>query len=72
VSAIDAAAVGASLLAFIVVYFALFGAGTFYILRLMRKPPETLEPELPTTEPIRAAGIMPSPMMDIPTEGKAV
>jgi cytochrome d ubiquinol oxidase subunit I len=71
VSAIDAAAVGASLLAFIVVYFALFGAGTFYILRLMRKPPETQEPELPATEPIRAAGIMPSPAMNIQSEGKS-
>ena len=37
VSPIDAAAVGSSLVAFIVVYFALFGAGTFYILRLMNK-----------------------------------
>lgn len=71
VSAIDAAAVGASLLAFIVVYFALFGAGTFYILRLMRKPPELIEPELPATEPIRAAGIMPSPTMNMQTEGKS-
>ncbi len=68
VSAIDAPAVGASLLAFIVVYFALFGAGTFYILRLMRKPPELVEPELPASEPIRAAGIMPSPVL-IPTKG---
>ncbi len=60
VSAIDAPAVGSSLLAFIVVYFALFGAGTFYILRLMGKPPEAAEPGLPR-EPIRAAGILPSP-----------
>src|SRR5687767_600774 len=54
VSAIDAAAVGASLAAFIVVYFAIFGAGTFYILRLMRRPPGPAEPELPTDEPIQA------------------
>ena len=63
VSAIDAPAVGSSLLAFIVVYFALFGAGTFYILRLMGKPPESAEPGLPAREPIRAAGIMPSPVI---------
>jgi cytochrome d ubiquinol oxidase subunit I len=63
--------VGASLLAFIVVYFTLFGAGTFYILRLMRKAPELMEPELPTTAPIRAAGIMPSPTLSIHTEGKS-
>ena len=35
VSPIDAPAVAASLVAFIVVYFAVFGAGIFYILRLM-------------------------------------
>ena len=35
VSPIDAAAVGASLIAFIIVYFFVFGAGTFYLLRLM-------------------------------------
>lgn len=72
VSAIDVAAVGAPLLAFIVVYFALFGAGTFYILRLMRKPPELVEPKLPPTEPIHAAGCMPSPAMNIHTEEKSV
>jgi cytochrome d ubiquinol oxidase subunit I len=63
-SRIDASAVGASLIAFIVVYFALFGAGVFYILRLMRKPPEINEPEMPTDEPIRAAGIAPGPSLD--------
>ena len=64
-SSIDATAIGASLVAFIVVYFALFGAGTFYILRLMRKPPECNEPELPRDEPIRAAGLMPAPALQI-------
>ncbi|GMG84218.1 cytochrome ubiquinol oxidase subunit I [Paralimibaculum aggregatum] len=39
-SPLDAPAVEASLIAFIVVYFAVFGAGTFYILRLMNKRPE--------------------------------
>jgi cytochrome d ubiquinol oxidase subunit I len=38
-SSIDAAAVGASLAAFAIVYFAVFGAGAFYMLRLMRKEP---------------------------------
>ena len=41
------------------VYFALFGAGAFYILRLMREPPHPAEPGLPPDEPMRAAGIMP-------------
>jgi len=39
VSPLDAPAVGASLLAFIVVYFLVFGAGTFYLLRMMGKTP---------------------------------
>jgi cytochrome d ubiquinol oxidase subunit I len=39
-SPIDAAAVGASLAAFAVVYFAVFGAGAFYMLRLMSKAPQ--------------------------------
>ncbi len=63
VSAIDTPAVGASLLAFIVVYFSLFGIGTYYILRLMSRAPSEHEPGLSTREPIRAAGIMPSPVI---------
>ncbi|MBV7378204.1 cytochrome ubiquinol oxidase subunit I [Maritimibacter dapengensis] len=56
---LDAPAVGASLIAFIVVYFAVFGAGTFYILRLMSRPPVPHEPPLKAeaTGPTRAAGI---------------
>ena len=54
VSAIDAAAVGASLAVFVVVYFAIFGAGTFYIVRLMRRPPEAVEPRLSRAEPLLA------------------
>ena len=58
-SPIDAAAVGASLLAFIVVYFAAFGAGTFYMLRLMLHPPRLDEPDIEKGVPQRAAGITP-------------
>lgn len=39
-SPVDAPAVATSLIAFIIVYFAVFGAGTFYLLRLMSKPPD--------------------------------
>ena len=39
ISPIDAAAVSVSLAAFVLVYFTVFGAGFFYLLRLMRKPP---------------------------------
>jgi len=66
-SSIDAAAVGASLIAFIVVYFTLFGLGTFYMLRLMNKPPHEHEEGLPKNEPIRASGLM--PVLNV-TEGK--
>jgi len=71
VSAIDAAAVGASLVAFVVVYFAIFGAGTFYIVRLMRRPPALAEPDLPADEPIRAAGLMPGPVLRRAKRGAA-
>jgi cytochrome d ubiquinol oxidase subunit I len=59
VSPLDAPAVGTSLLLFIGVYFAVFGAGTFYALRLMAKPPRAglVEDIWPT----RSAGIMPGP-----------
>lgn len=58
VSPIDAAAVGATLIAFIVVYFTLFGAGVFYILRLMSHPPSTGQSSLTNDTPMRAAGFV--------------
>jgi cytochrome d ubiquinol oxidase subunit I len=63
VSPIDATAVGASLVAFVVVYFAVFGAGTFYILRLMNAAPHGGQDGLSPDKPIRAGGIMPGPAM---------
>jgi len=59
-SPLAAPAVAASLLAFVVVYFFAFGAGTYYMLRLMAKPPERHEAEPPHV-PQRAAGITPAP-----------
>ncbi|PDT86493.1 cytochrome ubiquinol oxidase subunit I [Sinorhizobium sp. BJ1] len=56
VSPIEAPAVGASLVAFIVVYFLVFGAGTFYILRLMARLPRDTMPEL-DEGPLRTAGV---------------
>jgi cytochrome bd ubiquinol oxidase subunit I len=64
-SPVDAPAVGSSLLAFVLVYLAVFGAGIFYMLRLMLKRPELLEPGLPPDEPTRAAGITPGPAQEI-------
>ncbi|MGE5932740.1 cytochrome ubiquinol oxidase subunit I, partial [Klebsiella quasipneumoniae] len=46
-SPLGAPAVAASLVAFVLVYFFAFGAGTWYLLRLMAKPPEAGEPEPP-------------------------
>jgi len=63
VSPVDALAVGASLLAFIVVYFILFGAGTYYLIKLMGKTPEPGEPGPETGKPIRSAGITPAPAL---------
>ncbi|WP_045388341.1 cytochrome ubiquinol oxidase subunit I [Falsirhodobacter sp. alg1] len=57
-SGLNASAVGTSLIAFIVVYFFVFGAGTFYLLRMMHKSPGT--PNLGLRDgPIRTAGITP-------------
>jgi cytochrome d ubiquinol oxidase subunit I len=60
-SPLDAPVVAASLVAFIIVYFAAFGTGTGYILRLMSKPPAPHESADPSGGvPTRAAGIMPA------------
>jgi len=59
VSPLAAPAVAASLLAFVVVYFVAFGAGTYYLARLMARPPERGESEPPNL-PQRAAGITPA------------
>jgi cytochrome d ubiquinol oxidase subunit I len=53
--------VGASLLAFIVVYFIVFGAGTLYLLALMKRPVVRGEPDRPDEAPTRTAGITPGP-----------
>ena len=59
VAPIDAPAVATSLTAFILVYFLVFGAGTFYILRLMARLPRDPMPDL-QDGPIRSAGITPA------------
>lgn len=58
-SPLDAPAVAASLTAFVVVYFAVFGAGIWYLLRLMSRAPDAHEAGLDGT-PIRTAGITPA------------
>ena len=59
-SPLDAPAVAASLVAFVIVYFSVFGMGVWYLLRLMKKPPEAHETGLDGA-PIRSAGITPAP-----------
>lgn len=60
-SPVSAPAVGASLIAFILVYFAVFGAGVFYLLKLMRRPPETGDDHDLKEGPLRSSGITPGP-----------
>ncbi|QYJ07721.1 cytochrome ubiquinol oxidase subunit I [Qipengyuania flava] len=62
-SPLDAPAVAASLLAFIIVYFTVFGIGVWYILRLMSHTPHVgeLGVKRGDTGPIRTAGITPGP-----------
>jgi cytochrome d ubiquinol oxidase subunit I len=60
-SPIAAPAVAASLIAFIIVYFFVFGAGTYYILRLMGKPIKPVSDAPMTDEaPTRTAGTTPA------------
>ena len=58
IAPVEAPAVAASLTAFVIVYFMLFGAGTYYILKMMAKHPGELK-SLPGTV-TRAAGITPA------------
>jgi cytochrome d ubiquinol oxidase subunit I len=60
VSPLAAPAVATSLIAFIIVYFAVFAAGVFYILRLMNVPPHPGEEGPREGDPIRAAGVTPA------------
>jgi len=63
-SPLHAPAVAASLAAFAVVYFTVFGAGVFYLLRMMGEPPHAGESGLDEHGPIRAAGITPVAAID--------
>lgn len=63
-SPVEAPAVATSLLVFIVVYFFIFGAGTFYILRLMGRAPGGPGDDPAATGPLRSSGITPAPQVD--------
>jgi cytochrome d ubiquinol oxidase subunit I len=69
---LQAEAVGASLMAFIVVYFLVFGSGTFYVMRLMSKRPQD-RIDIDEIGPTRTAGITPvaaNPSAPHPTPGE--
>jgi cytochrome d ubiquinol oxidase subunit I len=59
-SPLAAPAVGSSLIAFVIVYFAVFSAGVIYILRMMATPPHHGEQGPSSDIPARAAGITPA------------
>ena len=60
VSPIAAPAVMSSFAAVVCVYAVVFSAGVWYILRLMRRPPQPEESGLATEGAIRSAGITPA------------
>ncbi len=59
-SPLAAPAVASSLIAFVIVYFAVFSTGVIYILRLMAQPPHHGEQGPQGDIPARAAGITPA------------
>ncbi len=61
VSPIAAPAVATSLVAFVIVYFFVFGVGIFYILRLMARLPAEADESVLEQGPVRTAGITPGP-----------
>ena len=63
VAPLDAPAVAMSFVAFVLIYFAVFGAGTVYILKLMGHAPQAHE-STPANAPIRSAGITPVASVD--------
>ncbi len=66
VSPIDAPAVATSLAAFVVVYFVVFGAGVFYVLKLMSRAPSPGDSGPAADQPTRAAGLTPGPAQNQP------
>ncbi len=69
-SPIALSAVATSLVAFIVVYFIVFGTGFLFIGRLMARPPTAGEPGPPHGVPVRTAGITPMPSVGGPEVGE--
>ena len=66
VSPVAAPAVAASLAAFAVVYFLVFGAGIWVLFRLFSQTPQPHEQGPPPGQPIRTAGVTPAPAVRLP------
>ena len=64
-SPLAAPAVAASLIAFVIVYFAVFGMGAWYLLKLMSRAPQPQEAD-PPHAPAHAAGITSAQAMENP------
>jgi cytochrome bd ubiquinol oxidase subunit I len=64
-SPLAAPVIASSLTAFVLVYFSAFGAGTYYLLQMMARPPEAQE-SLPPSVPQLAAGITPAVAVGAP------
>ena len=63
-SPLEAPAVAASLIAFVIVYFAVFGVGTWFIIKLMGHEPHPGEQGPTRGDLTRTAGITPAPQVD--------
>lgn len=64
VSPIGTPGVAGSLLGFVVVYTIIFGAGSFYLIRLLRRSPD-IGLEKPTEKgPLRTSGVLPGPALE--------
>jgi cytochrome d ubiquinol oxidase subunit I len=61
VGPVQAPAIAASLAAFAIVYFVVFGAGIGYLLYLFRQTPEAQDSGPQPGKPVRTAGITPAP-----------
>ena len=61
VSPIAQPAVAASLAAFAIVYFLVFGAGIWFLFHLFAQSPKAHESGPPPSQPVRSAGITPAP-----------
>ena len=70
-SPLAAPAVATSLIAYIVIYFVVFGAGIYYMCKLVAHPPELGEEGVADGEgPVRTAGVTPAPQVAESDEGQ--